>query len=134
MAQIMQREDAAVCLKFLQEARTDSGVEAQLWMLLLAEGGQPGCFSPMRAGFRRLAVVHGQSREVIGDLRLPCLTMDTEHWFAMLFPQVTLDARRAFYRLDALVGVWAARQRLWLNLEVDGQGHRSAFDSQRQSH
>lgn len=134
MSQIKEREDAAVCLRFLQQARTESGVEAMLWMRLLAEGGHPRCFSPLRAGFRRLSVVHGQSREGIGDVRQPCLTLETEHGFAMLFPQVTVDARRAYYRLDALMGLWVGRQRLWLNLEVDGEGHRSDYDLQRQSH
>lgn len=132
MAEINQREDAAVCLKLLQDARLDSGVEALLWMRLLAEGGHPCCFSPLRAGFRRLPVVHGGSRECIGDMRLPCLTLETGSWFAMLFPQVTLDARRACYRLDALMGLWAGKRGVWLNLEVDGEGHRSDFDRQRQ--
>lgn len=134
MMGIKARQDAAACLKFLQLSRSDSALESWLWMRLLAEGAMACCFSPLRAGFRRLPVIHGQTYQNIGDLRLPCLTLATHDRSAMLFPQVTVQTTRGYYRLDALVGVWVGRDRLWLDLEVDGEGHVGELDLRRQGH
>jgi hypothetical protein len=74
MAQIKEREDAAVCLKFLQQARTESGVEAMLWMRLLAEGevdggGHRSDFDLQRQSHLGLEAV----RQSPGDLQDPGL-------------------------------------------------------------
>ena len=50
----------------------------------------------------------------------------------MLFPQLTLDTRKAYFRLDATLCMRDGRQRVWMNIEIDGAGHDGEFDAERQ--
>ena len=116
---------------FLQHACLESGTEYFFWLKLLAEGGHPCCYSPARAGFRNWPILARRGVEYVGDLRLPCLEMTEHGW--LLFPQLTVDTRRAIYRLDVLVCCRIRYGRIWINVEVDGSGHESRFDQQRQA-
>ncbi len=77
-------------------------------------------------------MVDPKTKAIISDLRLPCLQFASTSCKWLLFPQVTLDARKALYRLDALACVIHDGQRHWIDVEVDGPGHDSAFDKERE--
>lgn len=132
MQKVQARDDAKIALRFLNEACTDSAYEAMLWMQGLASGGQPCWHSLLRAGFRRLRVVDRQFKMSVGDVRHPCLQLPFIDGAILLFPQVNIDARKAYYRLDALVCVTRDKQRCWVDLEVDGGGHPGDFDHERE--
>lgn len=134
LRQLLAREDAELCQAFLREAAPESGHEYFLWLTLLAAGGRPCWFSPFRAGFRALGVVESKTKLGISDLRLPCLELQATDTTWLLYPQVTLDARKSYYRLDALASVLISGKRSWLNLEVDGQGHHGEWDALREQH
>ncbi len=127
------RPDHKLCYKFLEDATLESGDEAMFWVTLLAKGARPGRHSPHRAGFRKFSIIDPKLKEVRGDLKLPCLDLDFPDFEALLFPQVTLDTRSRIYRLDALASLWHPGSRLWVNIEIDGQGHVSTYDKERES-
>lgn len=126
-----RRADAAVCHRFLEAARLESGLEYVFWARLLEEGAKPVWFAPSRAGFRRLMVIDSESLLNVSDLRHPCLEIASDGWSALLFPQLTVDARKARFRLDGLVGLDGPGGRSWLNIEVDGPGHDEEYDLRR---
>lgn len=131
---IRQRDDATLSFKFLNDACLDSGDEGMFWLLALAGGGR-ACWYPLsKAGFRQHRAVDASGNRSVSDLRLPCLEASREESSLLMFPQVRLDVRRAYYRLDALCCVRSGKRRCWVNLEIDGQGHDPEFDAQRQAH
>jgi len=132
LAQLRTRPDQETCQEFLEQARTESGLEYFFWLQLLASGALPCRLSLYKAGFRALRVVEAGSRKGLGDSRAACLDVQTGRCRCLLFPQVTLDTRKAYFRLDALACVRARRDRCWLNLEIDGEGHDGQFDQERQ--
>ena len=134
LRQVHSREDWRLCEDFLREAAPESGHEYFLWLRLLAAGGKPCWFSLFRAGFRASAVVESSSKIAIGDVRLACLRVDGPGISWLLYPQVTLDARKSYDRLDALASLRTAEKQLWVDLEVDGRGHDPEWDEQRQQH
>lgn len=73
-----------------------------------------------------------RSKETRGDLRVPCLDFKLTNGECLLFSQVTVQTRQGIYRLDALVCIYTSRNRIWCDLEVDGQGHDPRFDLERQ--
>jgi hypothetical protein len=127
-----RREDHRVCHRFLELARPESGHEVLFWLLLLAAGAKPCRLSPAKAGFRRLSVVDSATKNLRGDLRLACLELEGPGYRLLFFPQVTLDTRKSYFRLDALVCLRRGRTRFWFDLEVDGQGHDPRFDLERE--
>ncbi len=130
---IRARQDEELCFEFLERALLESGPEAMFWMILLASGATPGRHSPNRAGFRKFSILDTQGSEVRGDLKRPCLDLNLPEWEVLFFHQVTLDTRTRIYRLDALACVWSLRNRIWLNIEIDGHGHDGTYDRERQS-
>ena len=132
LALMNRREDRALCAKFLERAGVESGHELLFWLKLLGAGAQPCRISLAKAGFRRLAVVDQKTRDILGDLRHSCLDLEGDHFACLFFPQVTVDTRKAFFRLDALACVYSGRERYWVNIEIDGQGHNHRFDEERQ--
>lgn len=129
---IKNRPDMEVCERFLQQALLESGYEYLFWVRLLAAGGRPGWYSPSKAGYRDLAVVDRKSKKQAGDLKHPCLSLESRDYDALFFPQVTLDTRKTYYRLDALVCIRWNRRRIWVDVEVDGPGHNGEFNRIRQ--
>ena len=146
-ASIRSRQAEGPSVKFLHWAGLDSSCEYLFWLRLLENGGKACCYSPARAGFRSLSVVHRDLRTNIGDLRLPCLEIliegfapgercwrvDSPGFRCLFFPQITLDSRKGYYRIDALACIRIGRSRFWLDLEVDGKGHDSTFDVEREA-
>lgn len=126
------RADRAHCEKFLEDANLESGYECMFWLILLACGARPGRHSLLRAGFRKFAVVDPHSKEARGDVRFACLDVDIAGCECLLFPQVTLDTRKRIFRLDVLACLYTPRHRTWVNIELDGYGHDSTFDHERQ--
>jgi hypothetical protein len=126
--------DPVLIARFLSESSLDSGHEHRLWTDLMADGGAPCWFRPLKAGFDALCVVDSSSKRNLSDRRLACLDLAGKIFDWLLWPQVTLDARQAYYRLDALACVHRDGERHWLNVEVDGEGHDSEFDERRALH
>ncbi len=137
VSKVKARRDSRLCFKFLEEARLESGHEAMFWMALLAHGATPGRHSPHRAGFLKFAIVDSDRKELLPELRMPCLDLKFDRFEALLFPQASLDTRVRIYRLDVLACLWSPRSRIWVNIEIDGQGHGqnqpSDYDMTRQS-
>lgn len=133
-AEAERLHDPALVARFLSEAGLDSGHEHRMWVDLMAEGGKPCWFRPLKAGFDRLCVVDRDTRRNASDRRLACLDAAGPNTDWLLWPQVTLDARQAYYRLDALAKVCMGDLSLWLDLEIDGEGHDSQFDQRRSLH
>lgn len=127
------RDDRKLCEEFLEQARMDSSLEALLWLRLLAAGVAPHRASPHRVGFRRRAILDPSSNHYIGDCLLPCLAVKAGLYSCLLFPQVTLDTKNGAFRLDALACAKRRGARRWLDLEVDGGGHSSRFDLERET-
>lgn len=132
LAQAKSQTDPVLVEKFLNQASTESGHEYFLWVQLLAIGGKPCWLAPVRAGFRALGIVDRHSKRAINDLRHPCLQAAGPGADWLLFPQPTLDARRTYYRLDALAVLRYGGERHWIDLELDGQGHNPEWDDERQ--
>lgn len=129
---IRSRDDAGLCLEFLEKAGLDSSLECMFWLALLAEGARPRGWPPSRVGFHQHRLVDPSSRLNVTHADAPCLEIALENCACLLFPQVTVDVRVAYYRLDALVSVRGPRGQFWLDLEIDGQGHVGTFDLERQ--
>lgn len=123
------RNDAKSCYEFLEAAALDSGDEAYFYLRLLAEGARPCHFSPTRAGFRTSPIVDPLTKKVIGDLRRPCLELKQE---CLVFPQTSILVGNRLFRLDALICVRCPKHRVWIDLEIDGPGHRSELDKWRE--
>ncbi len=128
---LSQRPDVTTCERFLHQAMLDSGHEYLLWTRILACGAQPSWASPLKAGFRSLSVIDSGTKMAAGDLKHPCLEWQSDEFSALFFPQVTVDTRKAYYRLDGLVCLLGEGYRLWVDLELDGEGHVGSFDQVR---
>ncbi len=111
--------------RFLAAAPSDSALETVNCLLELRRGAQFCLASPQEVGFDRFPVVHRSGSRVVGHCRVPALV--TQEWLLLLQVCVLTPAR---YRLDGLVVVLRPR-RVFLNLEIDGQGHDERFDKQR---
>lgn len=119
-------------MDFLANACLDSGSELYLWLDLLADGAMPQWIAPCRAGFRRLPILDPETKDFVSDVRFPCLEFELKGASVIAFPQLTVMARSCIYRLDALLGVMVGQRRVWVNLEIDGDGHVGKFDAERQ--
>ncbi len=126
------REDRKPKVEFLAQAGLESGIEAFALLSLLAEGARVLWAAPCRAGFRRLPIIDPKSKDVISDAKFPALELTVAGVPAILFPQLTVMVQGAVYRLDGLLGLKLDKKRAWLNLEIDGGGHISRFDEERE--
>ena len=103
----------------------DSNLETIYW-LRLAGQASPHWLAPLECNFRLHPVVCPRTGQSWGDLPHPCLI--TEKPFrAIFFPQVTLLVNGHAHRPDCLV-CWGEE---WSIIEIDGKGHDSTNDSQR---
>ena len=128
---IRGRNDASLCLEFLRKARLDSGDEFLFCARLLADGALPCRFSPLKAGYRTHPIVHPKDGRMIGDGRWPCLEIIAEDLACLVFPQLALISKGS-YQLDFLVAVRTGQERFWINVEIDGSGHRGDYDLRRE--
>ncbi len=129
---VQSRKDFRACREFLESTALDSGDEAFFYLRLLAEGALPCAFSPLRAGYRTFPVIDSDTRRVVGDVRRPCLELIDEQQESLIFPQVPLLVANRIFRLDALVCARCPRQRIWIDLEIDGPGHDFTQDRRRE--
>ena len=129
---VLSREDGDLAQQFLEQAGLDSSLEALVWTLFLEAGARPCSWSISNAGFEAHRVVDLATKLNRTHAPRPCLEMDFADFGLLLFPQVSVDVRTAYYRLDALACLRAGEERIWLNLEFDGRGHDPEFDSERQ--
>lgn len=130
--QVESRDDCLARIDFLRYAGADSGLEFHFLLGLTAEASDPCWLSPVRAGFRKYAVIHPKDREVMSDVRFPALEFEVEGFPAVLWPQLTLQVRHSVYRLDGLMGLQVGKKRVWVNVEIDGTGHYGTFDQERE--
>jgi transcriptional regulator with XRE-family HTH domain len=131
LASLGQGKERAVRKDFLDNSCLDSAPELLFWLLLLAAGGRPRWLPPSRTGFRRLPILDPSTRQIISDARFPCLESELDGLSLLAFPQLTVLARGRQYRLDGLLGLKVNRQKVWINLEIDGLGHENRFDEER---
>ena len=101
----------------------DSNLEGIYW-LKVAESALPHWLSPLACNFRAHAVVCPRTGLPMGDLRYPCLSTERALWF----PQVTLSVNGYKHRPDCLLYRPGPG---WSVIEIDGKGHRSERDLQR---
>jgi hypothetical protein len=112
-------------LHFLEAVRCDSGLEALAWSQLCEAGARPAAASPVALGFAPYALVDPRGFG-LGLKQRPCLWHEDEY---LLFPQVTLLVQGRLYRPDALLLDF--RSGCWHLIEIDGGGHNSEYDLQR---
>lgn len=132
VAAMRARSDLHLCEEFLEQSGIDSGHEFLFWAELLAAGARPCSTAPATVGFRALRVAEPSTWVTVNDLSSPCLEVTIGGYPCLLFPQLTLDTRKAYFRLDATLCMRDGRQRVWMNIEIDGAGHDGEFDAERQ--
>lgn len=131
-ALVRARKDFRMCYEFLESAGLDSGDEAFFFLKLLAEGATPCAFSLLRAGYRTYPVIEPSTKQVLGDVRHPCLELIDGRQDCLIFPQISLLVANRVYRLDALVCARCPQRRLWVDVEIDGPGHDFMQDRRRE--
>lgn len=124
---IKQRPDYPAIQRYLREAVADSRYEVLLWMQCLNRQFGPARVSPLRCNFRAVPVFDEQAT---GDLLWPALVC-RQPFPVILLPQLTVVARGEFCRLDLAIGARLGRRRLWVNGEVDGEGHDPTGNERR---
>jgi transcriptional regulator with XRE-family HTH domain len=133
LSAVRARENGDLALQVLEQAGLDSGLEVLFWLFLLLAGAKPCCWAIAHAGFQAHRVAYPETGINITHSLGPCLEMEFPHFKALLFPQVSIDVRKAYYRLDALVCIKTAKERIWLDVEIDGRGHDATYDAERQA-
>ncbi|MBN9417391.1 MAG: hypothetical protein J0I12_18230 [Candidatus Eremiobacteraeota bacterium] len=109
----------------------DSACECRAWCQCAAAGAKPFLGNPHQWGFDLHPVVDRQNR-LLGARVLPGLCYSKGEVDVMIWPQVCLRVDdRHCYRVDGLVFFRCGRQRYWLVLEFDGDGHNYRSDVYR---
>ena len=132
LSRLGDNEERGRKMDFLRNACLESGEELRFWLEFCAEGSKVHWLAPCRTGFRKLPILDPKTQEVVSDVRFPGLAFELEGLQILAFPQLTMTARGYTYRLDALLGVMTGGGRAWINVEVDGAGHVTQFDAERQ--
>lgn len=122
------RQDLDWIRVYLRETCFDSYLEVLFSLLLLEDGAQPGWLAPHHAGFVDWPIVEPVTRKVVGHRARPALAWEE----MLLFPQVTLRARKVTTRLDLLLGTQERGRTHWFDVEIDGPGHDSSTDHFRE--
>jgi transcriptional regulator with XRE-family HTH domain len=136
------RRDRTRVLRFLMTVACDSDLEAMFILELLATGAALTRQSPQILGFRKHAIVHPATLEVVGHCRFPSLALKLRSLEVLLFPQVSLRpllARRGCaqsqtHTVDFLIAVRLGSTVSWGVVEIDGNGHSSRGDREREEH
>jgi hypothetical protein len=139
---VQSRSDYRRVQRFLMIVSCDSDLEAVFLMLLLAAGAKIGRLSPQSLGFRKHPIVDPATLQVVGHCRFPALVVSLGTLEILFFPQVSLRpllarkgaAQSQTHTVDGLVAARVGDQVDWLLFEVDGTGHDSAGDADRQEH
>jgi hypothetical protein len=109
----------------------DSACECRGWCQCVVAGARPFLGNPHQWGFDSHALVDRQSR-LLGPRVLPGLCYREGELDVAVWPQVCVRVDdRHCYRVDGLVFFRRGRQRYWLILEFDGDGHNFKSDAYR---
>lgn len=130
-ARIRARPDALEVAAHLARLRFRSGTEGLVALHVAAELSQPVEFRLPSLGFTQHALMDGKTLRPLGHLDWPGFYLRRATREMLIFPDVEVCARLRCYALDFLVRLREGRQRWWIDLEVDGSGHRSRWDRQR---
>lgn len=131
-ARILARPDLPDALSHLERTRFDSKFELAFVAQQVAEGAVLAEMPLFRLGFTRHLPVDRETRELVGHRPKIAYLARRGAARVVLFPQVSLVvADGTMYTLDALVLVIQGRRRLWIDVEVDGSGHRTTWDRER---
>lgn len=131
-ARIRARTDLADVLQHLDRTRCDSKFELAGWVQFAADEANL-CEVPLyRLGFIRHVPVDRDNRELVGHRPKIGYLLRRKALRVVIFPQVSLLVEDgSMYTVDGLALVLQGRRRVWVVYEVDGSGHRSAWDRQR---
>ncbi|MEW6283379.1 MAG: helix-turn-helix transcriptional regulator [Candidatus Eremiobacterota bacterium] len=116
---------------YLALASSDSSPEWTVGLHALAAGYKPIRKAPLQIGFRRHPVVDHASGLSVGDCPVPALVGESGGLPVLLMPQVPLRIGNNSPTLDFLCVAKRRRRRHYINLEIDGSGHRSSYDQRR---
>lgn len=110
-----------------------SGLEAIAWLHLLVAGVVVSYVSLARLGWRRLPVLEEPGSLIVNDRLWPALVFQ-KPFLCALFPQVRLKPWDSVaWRLDFLACVRLGDRLIWVDVEIDGEGHHAARDAYRTS-
>lgn len=116
---IKERDDFLDCQFLCGQLALESGEEVLLPLRLLAQGALPGSYPPLWLGPLPHSIVDPTNRKPVGYAKFPCLVLPNDFYFF----QVTF-ATPGLFRVDVLR--W---NETWSVIEIDGSGHRTAFDA-----
>ena len=125
-SKIAARADFAICDFLCDRIAFDSYAEVLFALHLLANGAVPSLVAPAWLGAQTpCEIVEPELRNAVGHRPTPCLI----HGENFYFFQVSFETPRV-YTVDALS--WS-RASGWSVLEVDGGGHDSRYDAERET-
>lgn len=119
---VRYRPDFQWCQHFCHQVRCDSYLESLYILCRLAEGAVPSLIPPARFSRTPLPIVDPASRIPAEARPHLCLSQETDYEFF----QVSFLGRKV-HRVDILT--WVGH---WRVVELDGEGHASRFDSERE--
>lgn len=126
------RKDLADVLQHLDRTRCDSKFELAAWVQFLADEAGLCEISLYRLGFSRHTPVDRDTRELVGHRPKIGYLLKQGTRRLVIFPQVSLVVEDGtMYTVDGLALVLQRRRRVWVVYELDGSGHRSAWDRER---
>lgn len=133
LGRIRRRADRKVCNLWLGRLPTDSCDELVPWIWLLGEETTlPRCLSLEQIDFNTYPVADKDSGRDLKAVIRCCLEIPLGHGgVALLFPQVPLQTPTRHCRVDILVELIKEGRRATAVVEVDGDGHDSTFDLER---
>jgi len=121
---INQRSDveSALCQQFCHLVTCESYLEALYVLYLLADGAVPALVAPSLFHPTPVPVVDPRTRNYAGNRPRPCLVLGTRYQFFQVSFQGSL------FRVDVLE--WSDQG--WRIIEIDGTGHSSNDDRERE--
>ena len=125
---LRKRKDWRSIRVYLRETRFDSDLEYLSHLLLLDAGAVTDRVVPQRVGINHLPVVDPETRLINGHQSHPALGLDN----SLLIPQLSLLTKVGVVRLDFAWGDHVDGCNRWRDLELDGPGHDSRWDLERE--
>lgn len=128
---IARRADHSQVLDHLGRTKCDSKVELFHWAHGLADGALLFRQSPARLGLTHLPAVDPDTLEVVTGHPMFGYLWERGLLATATLPQVTLFAERP-YTVDGLALAFQGERRMPCIVEVDGDGHESRWNKQRE--
>jgi transcriptional regulator with XRE-family HTH domain len=121
---LKRRPDFGEVNDLAEKVALDSADECLYFSTLLAMGGDPAMIAPYAVSPRlRHDVVCPETREPVGFSPFPCVVRQD----GLYFPQVAFTTPRLF-----VVDFLRHHQGCWSVVEIDGKGHDSAYDAEKE--